>query len=375
MTTVRVSDRTSIDDVVAWQLPTCAVLRIGKRSAFEPGAQGLALASLAGVVPGANDISLECEFDEPRDWQELSSTPFAAAFGFALARLVRRISFAGAPASQGFKALLGILYKQCGGVLGAGTSRSVVCADPVYSLPPGLTETSAMWDAGSFPPPSAFATMLSRTVKEMGFGRLLASTEEGGIVSFIYEALRNSLEHGVSSAPGRRARSTRALIVEKIVLQGADLTHRHLSADLKAYLERISEANAEALGLGVACFTVADQGDGIQATLPANKDETAQVRLARAFEAGESRKPSGVVSRGLGLPALVAAAHRLQALIRVTSGNLDIGQDFSTGEHKYPQLDFRGVRVLPNTLACGTCVSVFVPEYSVDLDQRSLFGR
>lgn len=375
MTRVRVSDRTSVDDVLGWRLSASDAIFIGKRSAFEAGAQGLALASLAAMPLGANDVSLECDFEEPRDWPALATTPLATAFGFALARRVRRISFGGTPASPSFKALLGVLYKHSGGVLGIGTSRSVVSADPVYSLPPVLTETGSQWGADSFPPPSAFASMLIRTVKEMGFGKLLASAEESGVVSFVYEALRNSLEHGVSVAQGRRARSTRALIVEKIVVQGPDVASRHLSPELKAYLERIYEANAKALGLGVACFTIADQGDGIQDTLPAKQDETPAARLARAFEAGESRKPSGIVSRGLGLPNVVSAAHRLQALIRVTSGNLDVGQDFSTGEHKYPKMDFRGIRTLPADFVCGTCISVFVPEYSVDLDQRSLFQR
>lgn len=375
MATLRITERTSADDVLAWDLSRCESIRISKRSGFESGAQGLAVAGLASLEPGKNEVSLECEFDEPGDWPELITTPLASAFGFALARRVKRITFSGKPASSTFKAQLGQLYKQTGGVLGVGTSRAVVCADPVYPLPPSLLESNNPGGSDTYPPPSAFAAMLSRITQEMGFSQLLASTEEASLVSFIYEALRNSLEHGIPSAPAHRARSTRALIVEKIVLQGANLANRHLSPDLKQYLERVQEASSEGLGLGVACFTVADQGEGIQSTLPPKADETPQARLARAFQQGESRKPSGVVSRGLGLPAVVSAAHHLNALIRVTSRNLDMGQDFSLGEHKYPQLDFRGLRELPGSFVCGTCVSVFVPEYSVSLDQQTLFRR
>jgi hypothetical protein len=375
MIDVRVLERTSIDDVIAWRLASCETLRISKRSGFEPGAQGLALATLAAVKPGVSDMLLDCDFQEPHDAQEIRSTFFAGAFGFALARRVRRIQFAGRVASPGFKALLSAFYKQSDGVLGSGGARSVVCPDPVFSLPPALFEGAAAPASDFFPPPSAFTVLLNRIVKDMGFRRLLASSEETSIVSFVYEALRNSLEHGISSESSRRVRSTRALLVEKVVLQGADLANRHLSADLKEYLERIAEANEGDLGLGVVCLTVADQGDGIQTTLPARPQESSEDRFARAFLPGESRKPSGVVSRGLGLPKVISAAHQLQALIRITSGNLDLGQDFSTGENKYPQLNFKAIRQLPEGFVSGACVSVFFPEFAFDLDQTSLFRR
>jgi hypothetical protein len=375
MSNVRVLERTAIDDVVAWQLGTCETLRVSKRSGFEPGAQGLALATLAALDPSVSEMLLECDFEEPRSTDDLGSTFFAGAFGFALARRIRRIQFAGQPASAGFKALLSALYRQNDGVLGSGSTRSIICVDPVFPLPPVLAEGAVAPVVDSFPAPSVFTLLLNRIVKDMGFRRLLGSSEESSIVSLVYEALRNSLEHGISVVPSRRARSTRALIVEKVVLQSADLTSRRLSPELKEYLERIAEANEGALGLGVVCLTVADQGDGIQSTLPPKAEEAPGARLARAFEPGESRKPAGVVSRGLGLPKVVSAAHHLQALIRVTSGNLVVGQDFSTGENKYPQLNFKAVRQLPEGFVSGTCLSVFIPEFSFDLDQSSLFRR
>lgn len=374
MSTVRVQERTAIDDVISWRLASCESLRLSRRSSFEPGAQGLALAALAAVKPRESEMLLECEFSEPDDVQELSTTLFAGAFGFAIARLVRRIEFSGKAASPKFKELLSQYYKQCDGVLGVGSSCSVVCPDPVFALPPALMSAGGQDLVDSFPPPSAFHALLNAIVERMGFRRLLASSEEASIVSFVYEALRNSLEHGISSDLARRSRSTRALVVEKVVL-GSDLPSRHLSTELKDYLVRISEANERDLGLGVICLTVADQGDGIQATLPPQPDETAQERLARAFEQGESRKPVGLVSRGLGLPKVVSSAHHLQSLIRVTSGDLAVVQDFSTGENKYPQLNFQSMRQLPSGFVSGTCVSVFVPEFAFDLDQRSLFRR
>jgi len=212
----------------------------------------------------------------------------------------------------------------------------------------------------------------------MGFRHMLASTGESDVISFVYESLRNSWEHGISLDPPRRARSTRALIIEKIVLQKTDLASRQLSPELKDYLARIVEANHDDLGLGVICFSVADQGDGIQATLPAKTDypnETRAERLARAFVPGESRKPAGVVKRGLGLANIISAAHSLQALLRISSGDLVASQDFSYGEDKYPQLKLDSIRQLPDMAPRGTCISIFIPEFAFDLDQHSLFPR
>ncbi|MCT7307124.1 hypothetical protein [Ralstonia wenshanensis] len=212
----------------------------------------------------------------------------------------------------------------------------------------------------------------------MGFRRLLGSTAESSVVSFVYESLRNSWEHGISLDPHRGARSTRALIIEKIVLQQAeDLASRQISPELKDYLTRVAEANRGELGLGVICLSVADQGNGIQATLPISPDhagETDTERLARAFIPGESRKATGVVQRGLGLPNIVAAAHNLQALLRITSGNLVASQDFSHDDDKYPQLKLDSIRRLQDGASRGTCVSLYVPEFALSPDQRSLFA-
>lgn len=375
----RVSERTSIDDVISWRLQEPSTFRVGRRSGFEPGAQGLALSVLAGAGSESGPISVECDFDEPTSIEELGLTILASAFGFAAVRLAKTITFNGTSATKGFKPLLSSLYKSTGGVLGSGSSRSVVCPDPVFSLPPALAAAGEKSSPDFFPPPSSFTLLLNTIVKDMGFRRLLASNEESSVVSFVYEALRNSLEHGYGAVEtSRRVRSTRALIAEKLVIQAGDLSQRHLSRELKEYLSRIAEANRGDLGLGVICLTVADQGNGIQTTLPAkaeNPDESPQERFARAFAPGQSRKPAGVVKRGLGLSSVVSAAHHLQALIRITSGSLSVGQDFSTGENKYPTLNFEETRVLPEGFAGGTSISIFFPEFAFDLDQTSLFKR
>ena len=359
-----------MEDVLSWNLPACDAIRISKRSSFEPGAQGLALACLASLNPRSTRAVLCCEFEEPQSESAFEETLFASGFGTALSRLVPRIEFQGASCSDAFKVLLASVYKAKEGIFGAGNSMSIVCPDHVFSLPPALTRLGNGTD--DYPPPSSFQQLLARLAHQMGFQRLLGSTEESSIISFIYEALRNSLEHGISADAVRRRRSTRALIIEKLVLQG-DISQRHLSPELKAYLERILDYHRGHLGLGVVCLTVADQGDGIQATLPPKGDETSVQRLARAFEPGESRKPVGIVSRGLGLTNVVASAHRLQALVRITSGSLQVGQDFSLADEKYPILDFDSVRKLSDETPRGTSVSIFFPELGLDLDQRPLF--
>lgn len=378
MTSIRISERASAEDVLSWDVPACSTIRIAKRASFEPGAQGLALALLGCLPSGEGGVVVECDYAEPSAPAEIVNTIFSSAFGFSLARLARRIYFDGKASSPEFKLLLSKTYKGAGGVLGIGTSRSAVCADPVFPVPPSLftkSPSDIALGVDPFPAPSVFSAFLNAILKEMGFRSILRSNEEAGIVSFVYEALRNSWEHGRSRDPVLRARGTRALIVEKLVMQGGDLAGRRLSAELKDYAQRISEAHGGGLGLGVVCLTVADQGNGIANTLPPYDTETSTERLIRAFKPGESRKPASVVQRGLGLPKLVTSAHQLQALLRVSSAGLTIGQDFSLYGSKYPVLDLEGVREVPNAAGAGTAVSIYLPEFAFDLDQSPLFGR
>lgn len=374
MTTLRISERTTMDDVLGWKLADCETIRITRTASFEPGAQGLALSALAGIKPRLAPPILSCDFDEPGTTVSVEDSPLATAFAFAAIRLVKRIEFNAKPASANFKLRIGGLYKEMGGIFGSGKSKAVVCADPVFSIPPALARLNDRSE-DPYPPPSAFLSLLGQVVHNMGFKRLLVSSEETGLINLVYESLRNSQEHGISSDVTRRSRSTRALIVEKLVLQG-DLSQRQLSPELRAYAERVVEMNRDELGLGIVCLTVADQGDGIQETLPpSNENETTDARLARAFEPGESRKPAGIVRRGQGLPSVISSAHRLQALVRITSGCLQVGQDFSLAESKYPQLDFTNVRHLSPNVSRGTTISIFFPEFAFDIDQKQLFGR
>jgi hypothetical protein len=148
MKTIRISERTSLDDVFGWRLASCEVVRITRRSSFEPGAQGLAVSLLAALRQGERSPVLECEFDEPQEPSEIEGTLLGGAFGFALVRLAERVQFGTGVASIDFKRRLSALYKARDGILGIGTVRSMVCPDPVFSLPPALAAEASTISPG-----------------------------------------------------------------------------------------------------------------------------------------------------------------------------------------------------------------------------------
>jgi hypothetical protein len=368
---IRLSQKTSMTDVLSWDLSSKTAFEIPRSAGFEVGVQGVALSSLRNVCSDGQALLLECEFNEPSTTESIDNTIFSTPFGYSLARLASEITFTNTPASPKFKALLASIYNKRGGELGDGKQCSLVCVDPRFSLPPVLKRYVDKNSSAEFPAPSSFSTELRRMSVGMGFSNLLNSASETSLISYVYEIFRNALEHGVTGSP---TRSTRALILEKIVMQGSTLSSRQISTELRGYLGRISEGSGDETGLGVMCITVADQGTGIQSTLPQAFDaETIEERFSRAFAVGESRKPKGLVSRGLGLPNAVTAAHKLSAMIQITSGGLTCTHDFSTGNDKYPVIDFSNTRHLPSKMILGTSISIYIPEYSINLDQRKLF--
>ena len=163
--------------------------------------------------------------------------------------------------------------------------------------------------------------------------------------------------------------------MEKVVISKTT-KHDQLSKELQDYIARSSEAANSKLGLGLVCLTIADQGDGIQNTLPANSTEEGVIeRFARAFLPGVTRKPQGEIKRGLGLSHALSAAHRMRARIEIHSSGVHFVQDFSFEENEYPSLDVKGLSEDKVSLGCGTTVSIWVPEFDSGLDQPDLFDR
>lgn len=375
MHTIRLRERTSVAEILKWQLNMASQLQISRSSSFEPGAQGLAFSALRGLMPLTETLEVLCDFAEPKSLDECQRTIFGTPFGFSLARFVKNISFEsqGTPASSNFKPLLGALYKATNGCIGLGTQRALVSADPAFPLP-SILLTPANSD-GEFPAPSTFLVALRRMAQEIGLEKSFHSRLEASLLSFVYEGFRNSLEHGLPAEERKRGRSTRAVILEKLLFGHTDIQVRDLSSDLKAYAMRLQEGQLHRGG-GIVCVTVCDQGDGIARTLPAvPESEPSNDRFARAFREGESRKPPGMVSRGLGLPSMVAAAGRLQALVRIQSGDQSATQDFSLAEEKYPALKFDVQQQRHADMEIGTTFSIFLPVPTEHPDQERLFRR
>jgi len=375
---IQVTSRSSANDIIRWQLNEDVELRISKSSGFEPGCEGLALSALRAVAKNSIRLHVVCDFPEPQSELELSTTLLATPFGISATRLAASMSFGGGgyASSLQFKALQGALYRKQQGMFGSGNYRAFICADPMFFVPPVFL--ARMGDTEGFPPPSALRKALHEAMSEMGFSSVLESKTEAPLLSFIYELFQNSAEHGQSSEEGL-GRSTRALIVQKIVVQGGDLEARHLSPEIRGYLSRVAEEQKNRVGLGVVCITIADQGVGIQGTLPISgefenhsPEETTEQRFIRAFKAGQSRKQSGEMQRGLGLATAIKAAFDLNALVNIWSDNLYCSQDFSTGEIRYPVLSIESVQTLPRHVSFGTTVSIFLPEFTNSPDQGQL---
>ncbi|MEH6500656.1 MAG: hypothetical protein V7751_14820 [Pseudoalteromonas distincta] len=368
---IRLSPKTSILDILSWEFSRLTIFEISRSSGFEVGAQGVALSSLRNVGFEDGVLRLDCQFIEPSSPDLIEESIFSTPFGYSLARLASEIYFESGPASPKFKALLASVYNSRGGELGDGKQCSLICVDPRFTLPPLLKKYIDKNSSDEFPAPSSFSAELKRMSLGMGFSNLFNSASEASLISYVYEVFRNAFEHGVNGSP---IRSTRALILEKIVMQRSTLSSRQISVELRNYLSRIADSSGNEAGLGVLCITVSDQGRGIQSTLPSvSATETVRERFARAFAVGESRKPKGMVSRGLGLPNAVTAAHKLNAMIQINSGNLSCIHDFSEGNDKYPVIDFSCITENVSAVAIGTSISIFIPEYSINLDQHKLF--
>jgi hypothetical protein len=368
---IRISDRTSAEDIAAWNLEGHVHFVLTSAASFIPGAQGLAISALRGFASSDPRISITCEFDEPASTTELEHTIFDSGFGFALVRLAKSISFPPSisPKSGSFKRLMGRLYLEKQGCLGSGKHAAILFVDPRYPFAPALKEDVYAGDP-DFPPPSKFSEVLSRLSDGLGFQRLFHSTLESHLVGLVYELTRNSWEHGVQQEDSGAA-SSRALVLEKILFQSGDNFER-FSDEIRSYLLRI-KGGGRKIGAGVLCITVADVGQGIHKTLPSLPGETSQQRLSRAFESGQSRKPPGAVSRGMGLANAISAAFQLQSLFLVYSSDLAASQDFSTGAEKYPGVRFE-LRERKGSFDCGTCITIFIPEYQENPDQQRLFG-
>lgn len=365
----------TMDDVRAWDMSVINGFRITRSSSFEPGAQGLALAKLATHKKG--ELVMQCSFPEPASADEFEACLLGGPFGISLIRHAKEKLFGQGDrdASNAFDENLARFYLQRGGILGKGQNCALVCVDPGHKLPAKLLAYAKNEDRDFPLDESDFRQMLTTMALALGFRSFLTSSTESPLNSFVFECFVNSQEHGQSTKNKVARQGVRALLIEKVVVQSTTKLDK-LSKSLREYIVRATESPQSKLGLGLVCLTIADQGDGIQVTLPpASPDESAKDRFARAFVREVTRKPQGAIKRGLGLSHALFAAHKLRARVEIHSSGIHYVQDFSFDEHPYPQLDRNAIVEDDLTRGCGTTVSIWVPEYAPGLDQPDLFDR
>lgn len=377
---IRILEGTSIADVLSWTFSASTELRISESADFLPGAQGVALSALSSFVRQEAELVVRFEFAQPRTEAELSNSLVSTPFGYSLARLAKKIYFGKieTSASPDFKELLARHYKASNGRFVYGQQAgSILAIDPHFRVPPFFPGDVDL----HFPTPSTLQRALVDIAGDLGFKIILQSETEQPIVRFAYEVFRNSIEHGVhgwapsGGEPLRAAfRSTRAILLEKISGRALHPNSKIVDSPTRQYLQRVSEDHRAAIGASVLCLTIADQGDGIQSTLPEIEGETPLDRLSRAFREGESRKPKGEVERGKGLPAALNSSFDLGVMIKVFSAGIAFSQDFSLGDQEYPGLKLNDENSSKTICRTGTCISIYIPEFRVSPDQRSLLA-
>lgn len=368
-------DNCAMDEVRAWDMSAIDGFRLTKSSSFEPGAQGLALSRLAAHKKG--ELVVHCAFQEPKTSEEFEASLLGGPFGISLIRHAKQITFGvgHVPSSTTLSENLTRFYRERDGLLGRGQSCALVCVDPGFKVPAKL-KAFARHEDRDFPvDQSGFRQLLSSMATVLGFRSFLTSATESALNSFIFECFVNSQEHGQSTLNAVARQGVRVLLMEKVVISKTT-KHDQLSKELQDYIARSSEAAKSKLGLGLVCLTIADQGDGIQNTLPSESTgESPIARFARAFLPGVTRKPQGEIKRGLGLSHALSAAHKMRARIEIHSSGVHFVQDFSLEESEYPSLDVKGISEDKALLGCGTTVSIWVPEFDSGLDQPDLFDR
>ena len=366
----------TIEDVRSWDMSTVDGFRFTRSSSFEPGAQGLAIAKLAAHKKG--ELSLQCAFPEPMNSFEFEDSLLGSPFGISVIRHAKIKLFGqeGKLPSKEFDSNLARFYMQRRGLLGKGQSCALVCVDPGYKLPSKLKEFASSGEDSDFPlNESDFRKMLTSMASLLGFRSFLTSTTESALNSFVFECFLNSQEHGRSIKNNLAGRGIRSLLIEKVVINSTTKLNK-LSQELQEFIDRTTESKQNKLGLGLVCLTIADQGDGIHATLPAaSPHESAKERFTRAFDPGVTRKQQGAIKRGLGLSYALSAAHKMRVRIEIHSSDIHYIQDFSYEEYRLPQLDTHSINESKLTQGCGTTISIWVPEHAPGLDQPDLFDR
>jgi hypothetical protein len=331
--TQRIKENSTVPDVASWAAARDSLdLSISRQSSFALGVEGVAVSVLSEVATRAA-IHVKCSFDPLEDIAERGHGAqlglFDTLFGLATMTCARTVTI-----GRSNENIRGLLLERVWrrlqegrGIVGDGKQRSLVCRDPEEPL----SETLRTPD-GSFPRRDKFGAILFEEARSIGTGaRKRYSAAEEDAITFIYEAAKNSFEHGRHDERGAPIRGVRGVILKKISFTSReDLVRRGDLTSLQRdfFLRQWPDLRESRLATS---YTVSDLGVGIHRTLPAlTAEETPWERLERAFRPSQSRKARGVdIESGMGLPKLCAAAKRLRAFLLIRSSELSAYCDFS----------------------------------------------
>jgi hypothetical protein len=360
ITTIRLNSKIGVQDVCRWNVSESVTVQIHvtNEAEFAPLAEGVALATLEAIRTKVERIEVRCTHD-PYKMESF----FLSLFGLHLLKYAHSVEYQQGNykdilLEQYWKKIQGSEYP--GWIQTSGKRAFIFVREPDYVIPPCLISGSQE----KFPLPSDFLKMLRESAKSF-FGDFSASTSnlDGDLANFLYEAMRNSHEHGRADITGASLAGYRGVIFEKIqITSETELAKRYFGLPiLHEYLaDHLSVKNASNQFL---VTTICDFGAGIQHTLPPIEGETVIDRLNRAIFTTASRKPSGGdIERGKGLSKIREAGSHMGALLFVCSADTCGFVDY-TKETKYPKINSLYVGGMPKPAKqLGTSISVIWPE-------------
>lgn len=374
---VAVRNLSTLEEVLVW--PAAGIqgltFRIVRQSQFGLLAEGAALAVLHATQALGIPIRLEAAFPilftEGGRLDEIAPDILRSLFGCSAA--YGSSSVTDGSGREVGAALVNALWRYVqdfGGEFGDGKKHSIIFRDPDYSIPHCLRSSPSVKD---FPFPHDFSRVLRGLGNSILSRGSFGSLTEDELITFLYEAVRNSHDHAKYDSDGKPIRGIRGVTVEKFIFSSlSDVAGRpHIPSKVKDFLQRRWQ-NQKRHYVMIA-FSVTDLGPGIHKTLRGVDGESDWERLNRAFLPGVSRKPTSDLSRGYGLMKILDAARRLNAFLFVRSAGLIGYRDFSVPGNvsKEPLLI---PWELNNSIPLGSSLTLLWPMTKSSPDQSSLFG-
>lgn len=348
----------SISDCRGWRVfrGVDVEIQVLRDARFGLGAEGVGVAALVDLAESGGAISISAPWLRGHE----AAAFFRTLFGLTLLSAARRLDGSGPKLARCLdEAWTSVLAAR--GVLGKGDLRHIIVRQPGPWLPPALRGSP-----GEFGGRQHFRRLLARELGDIGFFRGFSFSEEA-VLTFVFEALSNALEHG---KPTLGRVSYCGVSIERLTLPRSFYAHPLVPGFLKEYSDRASSA----LGYETALFAVSvlDVGRGIQGTLPHLDGESAEGTIRRAFLDGVSSKDPADMKKGFGLRRIMEAGSRLRAYLLVRSLDRVLTLDFSARTTSSPS-DFLLDLGLGRDLPCiGTTVTLLFPYIRSGGDQLPL---